>query len=196
VQSKSISIPFVATGHKWDFKHVKNLCGQGKIYICLQSYLTEQEGGLSSNTEHSEYDCHSVSNGGSTNISTKGMLLFQSLLSANVYIVFICYCNCRELFLARVIYFNVRHHFLFAVTSPDYPKALAIPQNQMDTEHLSPQSKQNTRQSTYPSHAIPSVSPSCSLSCLNQLTQMFPTHDKAYLEEVLTASATIHDAMQ
>jgi len=53
VQSKRVSVPFVATGHKWDFKHVKNLCGQGKIYIRLLSYLTEQEekGGMSSNTE-------------------------------------------------------------------------------------------------------------------------------------------------
>lgn len=43
VQSKRVSVPFVASGHKWDFKHVKNLCGQGKIYIRLLSYLTEQE---------------------------------------------------------------------------------------------------------------------------------------------------------
>ena len=53
VQSKRVSVPFVATGHKRDFKHVKNLCGQGKIYIRLLTYLTEQEekGGMSSNSE-------------------------------------------------------------------------------------------------------------------------------------------------
>lgn len=113
----------------------------------------------------------------------------------NCILVFISYCNCRKLFLARVIYFNVHPHFLLAETSPDDPTASAIPQNQMDTEHPAPQSKQNTKLSTFPSCAVASFSPPRSLSCLNQLTQMFPTHDKAYLEEVLMASATIHDAI-
>ena len=53
VQSKRVSVPLVGTGHKWDFKYVKNLYGQGKIFIRLFSYLTEQEGkgGISSNSE-------------------------------------------------------------------------------------------------------------------------------------------------
>lgn len=123
------------------------------------------------------------------------MLLFQSLLSTNACIGFKHYCNYRKLFLARIICFNVHHHFLLAVTSPDDPTALAIPLNQMDTEHPAPQSKHNSRQSTFPSCTVPSFSPSYSLSCLNQLSQMFPAHDKAYLEEVLMASATIHDAI-
>ena len=38
---------------KWDFKHVENLCRQGKIYLRILSYLTQQgeDGGMSSNTK-------------------------------------------------------------------------------------------------------------------------------------------------
>ena len=31
VQFKKVSVPFVGTGHKWDFKHVKNLCRKENI---------------------------------------------------------------------------------------------------------------------------------------------------------------------
>ena len=30
-----ITLPVVKTGHKWDFAHVKNLCGQGRLYVKL-----------------------------------------------------------------------------------------------------------------------------------------------------------------
>lgn len=30
-----VTLPVVKTGHKWDFAHVKNLCGQGRLYVKL-----------------------------------------------------------------------------------------------------------------------------------------------------------------
>ena len=30
-----VTLPVVKTGHKWDFAHVKNLCGQGRLYVRL-----------------------------------------------------------------------------------------------------------------------------------------------------------------
>ena len=30
-----ISLPVIKTGFKWDFAHVKNLCGQGRLYVRL-----------------------------------------------------------------------------------------------------------------------------------------------------------------
>ena len=33
------STPVVADGYNWDFKHVKNLCGQGKLYVHLNKSL-------------------------------------------------------------------------------------------------------------------------------------------------------------
>jgi len=35
VLNKRVTNPLVADGHKWDFKHVKNLCGQGKLCVRL-----------------------------------------------------------------------------------------------------------------------------------------------------------------
>ena len=35
VHSKRVTTPVVADGYNWDFKHVKNLCGQGKLYVRL-----------------------------------------------------------------------------------------------------------------------------------------------------------------
>lgn len=41
-----VTLPVVKTGHKWDFAHVKNLCGQGHLYVKLNvlkmNYLTEE----------------------------------------------------------------------------------------------------------------------------------------------------------
>ena len=30
-----IVTPVVKSSHKWDFQQVKELCGQGKLYVCL-----------------------------------------------------------------------------------------------------------------------------------------------------------------
>jgi len=35
VQNKRVTVTLVAEGYRWDFKHVKNLCGQGKLYVRL-----------------------------------------------------------------------------------------------------------------------------------------------------------------
>lgn len=35
VLSKRVTTPLVADGYNWDFKHIKNLCGQGKLYVRL-----------------------------------------------------------------------------------------------------------------------------------------------------------------
>ena len=70
---------------------------------------------------------------------------------------------------------------------------MATPQHRLDAGCPATQSNQITRHSTLPSYSTASsASPTHSLS---QLAQMFPTHDKVYLEEVLLASATIHDAI-
>lgn len=42
VLGKRVSTPVVADGYNWDFKHVKNLCGQGKLYVRLNKQQ-EQE---------------------------------------------------------------------------------------------------------------------------------------------------------
>ena len=34
-ERNTISTPVVKCGHKWDFKHVKHLCGSGKLYVRL-----------------------------------------------------------------------------------------------------------------------------------------------------------------
>lgn len=34
-ERNSITTPVVKPGHQWDFKHVKHLCGQGKLYVRL-----------------------------------------------------------------------------------------------------------------------------------------------------------------
>lgn len=34
-ERNSITTPLVKAGHQWDFKHVKHLCGQGKLYVRL-----------------------------------------------------------------------------------------------------------------------------------------------------------------
>ena len=28
-------MPVIKTGHRWDFVHIKNLCGQGRLYVKL-----------------------------------------------------------------------------------------------------------------------------------------------------------------
>lgn len=35
VHNKRVTTPVVADGYNWDFKHVKDLCGQGKLYVRL-----------------------------------------------------------------------------------------------------------------------------------------------------------------
>ena len=42
VLGKRVSTPVVADGYNWDFKHVKNLCGHGKLYVRLNKQQ-EQE---------------------------------------------------------------------------------------------------------------------------------------------------------
>jgi len=46
VQNRRISVPLVAKDYKWHLKHIKNLCGQGKLYIRLlrQSDSSSTEG--------------------------------------------------------------------------------------------------------------------------------------------------------
>ena len=39
VLSKRVSIPVVADGYYWNFKHVKNLCGQGELHVRLNKSL-------------------------------------------------------------------------------------------------------------------------------------------------------------
>ena len=34
-ERNSITTPLVKPDHQWDFKHVKHLCGQGKLYVRL-----------------------------------------------------------------------------------------------------------------------------------------------------------------
>ena len=34
-EKNAVTLPVVKTGHKWDFAHVKNLCGQGRLYVKL-----------------------------------------------------------------------------------------------------------------------------------------------------------------
>ena len=36
-ERNTIIQPIVKSGHKWDFVHVKNLCGQGKLHVQLTS---------------------------------------------------------------------------------------------------------------------------------------------------------------
>lgn len=38
---KNVTLPVVKTGHKWDFAHVKNLCGQGRLYVKLNASKDE-----------------------------------------------------------------------------------------------------------------------------------------------------------
>lgn len=44
VLSKRVTTPLVADGHNWDFKHVKNLCDQGKLYVRLVGNKHSREG--------------------------------------------------------------------------------------------------------------------------------------------------------
>ena len=39
VLGKRVSTPVVADGYNWDFKQVKNLCGQDKLYVRLNKSL-------------------------------------------------------------------------------------------------------------------------------------------------------------
>ena len=34
-ERSSVIVPAVKPGHKWDFAHIKNLCGQGRLYTQL-----------------------------------------------------------------------------------------------------------------------------------------------------------------
>ena len=46
-ERSSVIVPAVKPGHKWDFAHIKNLCGQGRLYVQLNvhsSQLLEREG--------------------------------------------------------------------------------------------------------------------------------------------------------
>lgn len=46
-ERSSVIVPAVKPGHKWDFAHIKNLCGQGRPYVQLNVHscqLLEREG--------------------------------------------------------------------------------------------------------------------------------------------------------
>ena len=48
-ERSSVIVPAVKPGHKWDFAHIKNLCGQGRLYTQLNvssDELVEREGEL------------------------------------------------------------------------------------------------------------------------------------------------------
>ena len=45
--SARVSTPVVADGYNWDFKHVKNLCGQGKLYVRLNKQQEQDQENIS-----------------------------------------------------------------------------------------------------------------------------------------------------
>lgn len=45
------STPDVADGYNWDFKHVKNLCGQGKLYVRLNKQQEQDQENISDTFE-------------------------------------------------------------------------------------------------------------------------------------------------
>ena len=51
VLGKRVSTPVVADGYNWDFKHVKNLCGQGKLYDRLNKQQEQDQENISDTFE-------------------------------------------------------------------------------------------------------------------------------------------------
>ena len=51
VLGKRVSTPVVADGYNWDFKHVKNLCGQGKLYVRLNKQREQGQENISDTFE-------------------------------------------------------------------------------------------------------------------------------------------------
>ena len=67
VLGKKVSTPVVADGYNWDFKHVKNLCGQGKLYDRLNKQQEEDQENISDTFEI---------------ILWKGLVLFLQIIGA------------------------------------------------------------------------------------------------------------------
>ena len=42
---KRVTTPLVADGFKCDFRKIKNLCGQGKLYVCFVNKYPEEDAG-------------------------------------------------------------------------------------------------------------------------------------------------------
>ena len=51
VLGKRVSTPVVADGYNWDFKHVKNLCGQGKLYVRLNKQQEQDQENISDTSD-------------------------------------------------------------------------------------------------------------------------------------------------
>ena len=51
VLGKRVSTPVVADGYNWDFKHVKNLFGQGKLYVRLNKQQEQDQENISDTFE-------------------------------------------------------------------------------------------------------------------------------------------------
>ena len=49
--SRRVSTPVVADCYSWDFKHIKNLCGQGKLYVRLNKQQEQLQENISDTFE-------------------------------------------------------------------------------------------------------------------------------------------------